>query len=94
MNLINRNKITQYLITTTHFFPFKQMIIIFNNFHGYHLTDMLGQYSVNKLKTTVANALESPLTENELGNALKHIKHKTVGINGFPSEDMNYCESI
>ena len=71
------------------------MIIIFNSFPGYHLTDMLGQYYVNKFKTTVANTLESALTENELGNALKYIKHnQTPGINAFPSEFHNYFGSI
>ena len=45
------------------------------------------QYPINKLNTTEANALEGALTENELGNALKHMKHnKTPGIDGFPSE--------
>ena len=57
------------------------------NFQGYHLADILGQYSINKLNTTEANALEGALTKNELGNALKHMKHnKTPGIDGFPSK--------
>ena len=48
---------------------------------------MLGQYSVNKLNMTEADALEGALTENELGNALNNMKHnKTPGIDGFPSE--------
>ena len=57
------------------------------NFQCYNLADILGQYSINKLNTTEANALEGALTENELANALKHLKHnKTPGIDGFPSE--------
>ena len=56
-------------------------------FQGYHLADILGKYSINKLNTTEANALEGPLMENELGNVLKHMKHnKSPGIDGFPSE--------
>ena len=56
------------------------------NFQGFYLADILGKYSINKLNTTEANALEGALTENELGNALKHMKHnKTPGIDGFPS---------
>ena len=39
------------------------------------------------MNTTEANALEGALTENDLGNALKHMKHnKTPGIDGFPPE--------
>ena len=43
------------------------------DFQGYHLADIIGQYSINKLNTTEANALQGALTENEC-------------IDGFPSE--------
>ena len=51
------------------------------------LSDILGPYSANKLNINEASTLEGPLTEVELGNALKQMKHnKTPGIDGFPSE--------
>ena len=57
------------------------------NIQGYHLSDILGQYSIIKLNTTEAIALEGAIMKNELWNALKHMKHnKTPGIDGFPSE--------
>ena len=55
--------------------------------HGPHLSDILAQYAINKLKKNEADTLDGALTENELGNALRHMKHnKTPGIDGFPSE--------
>ena len=57
------------------------------NLSEYCLSDMLGQYSINKLDINEASTLEGALTEIELGKALKNMKHnKTPGIDGFPSE--------
>ena len=55
--------------------------------NGFNLNKHLKGINITKLNKIDAASLEGPLTTDELGHALRNMKHnKTPGIDGFPAE--------
>ena len=66
-----------------------------DNLNSFKLNKLIKGVNITKLNKIDATSLEGPLTTDELGHALRNMKHnKTPGIDGFPAEflKMFWCK--
>ena len=60
-----------------------------DNLNSFKLNKLMKGVNITKLNKIDATSLEGPLTTDELGHALRNMKHnKTPGIDGFPAESL------